>query len=469
MADRIDAVRGLKVPLCAAVLAAIIGLQPAFAASYDQIVDTCKQQLHDQIMACAIAKGLKGDPQAVHDKCGYPLVSQCVVREQARQAAGTPAPAAPKEDTAVVPGGATPVQPTFVAPPRTIADITAILDSEKPDGAKIAARKAAADATPPNGASATKLAEFYHQRSAARALLARNKDALADGQQALDAAKGGVDPLLIHRIQQLIALQYRALGDPKDAIATLDLIVRGSDQPGGRGALINALGNIVRTLVSMGDVSQAGTYQGRLQQRIEEARGSVVPKWRAAYAINGNSWESQADAVRGMVFEARGQYPEAEAAFRRSEAFERATLKDLPKMEFPPTAEQIMQSADGELLSIARNESRQGKLAEAEADARRALLEILKAQGKYSPATPEFIIGLAGILVEQGRYDDAEKLARSALDVQRTTRRRRRRATNRQYPFPARQYPDRRTQGQGRGGRLCATRQGHRTMDTATA
>ena len=38
---------------------------------------------------------------------------------------------------------------TFVAPPRTITDITAILDSEKPDPAKIGASKAEADAADP--------------------------------------------------------------------------------------------------------------------------------------------------------------------------------------------------------------------------------------------------------------------------------------------------------------------------------
>ena len=55
-----------------------------------------------------------------------------------------------------------------------------------------------------------------------------------------------------------------------------------------------------------------------------------------------------------------------------------------------------------------------------EADARRALLSVLAQQGKYAPATPSFIVGLAGILVEQGRYQEAEKLARAALDVDRT-------------------------------------------------
>ena len=36
-----------------------------------------------------------------------------------------------------------------------------------------------------------------------------------------------------------------------------------------------------------------------------------------------------------------GQYPEAEAAYRRSEAFRRAAVKDIPKMQFPPTPEQV--------------------------------------------------------------------------------------------------------------------------------
>ena len=40
-------------------------------------------------------------------------------------------------------------------------------------------------------------------------------------------------------------------------------------------------------------------------------------------------------------------------------------------------------------------------------------------RGKYAPVAPTFIVGLAGILVEQGRYQEAEKLTRVALDVQR--------------------------------------------------
>ena len=40
---------------------------------------------------------------------------------------------------------------------------------------------------------AAKLAQFYYDRGSARALLARNKDALADGLQALAVGKGAIE------------------------------------------------------------------------------------------------------------------------------------------------------------------------------------------------------------------------------------------------------------------------------------
>ncbi len=407
--------------LGAGALAAFLLLQPAFAASHEQIVERCREALHPQVMACAQAKGLRGNPEAVHAQCGVPIVRPCVMREEQKQSAGAPAPAAPKADTPALPAGAAPVQPTFVAPPRAISDITAILDSEKPDEAKIAKRKAEADAALPSNLSGSTLAQFYYDRGNARALLARNKDALADGLQALAVAeKAGVDHVQLVRIRQFVALQYGALGDPKNSIATYEAILREADQPGQRGSLINAGRHVVQTSISMGDVNKASAFAARVQQRIEEARGSPNPKWRATYAIYGRTWEADADAVRALMFEAHGQYAEAEAAYRRSEAFRRAAVADLPHYQVPPPSEEIMQAADLTLLASARNAARQGKLSEAEADARRALLEILKTQGKYTPAAPPFIVGLAGILVEQGRYRDAEKLARSALDVQLT-------------------------------------------------
>jgi hypothetical protein len=54
-------------------------------------------------------------------------------------------------------------QPSFVAPPRTIADITAILDQEKPDAKAAARMRAEADAQPPANAGRGELAKFLYK------------------------------------------------------------------------------------------------------------------------------------------------------------------------------------------------------------------------------------------------------------------------------------------------------------------
>jgi CHAT domain-containing protein len=305
----------------------------------------------------------------------------------------------------------------FVPPPRTITDITTILDGEKPDEAQIAARKANADAKSPDNLSAAGLAQFYYDRGNARALLARNREALADGLQALGAARGTPDYRQSRRIEQFIALQYRALGDLKNAKAMLEKEIREDEEAGAGYGITGAYRSMEEIFISLGELSQAEACARFVEARVQLAH---VSPYAMDYARNGPAFETFGAVARALIFEARGQYPEAEASYRRAEASSREILKDVSKLPFPPPAEQILQGADNTLLRVALNEAKQGRLSEAEADARRALLEILKVRGKYSPWTPKFIIGLAGILVEQGRYEDAEKLARSGLDVQRT-------------------------------------------------
>src|SRR5262245_38846331 len=73
----------------------------------------------------------------------------------------------------------------FVAPPRTIADITSILDQEKPDPAKRIRAEADASAEPPAGADRATLKDFYFRRAQARASIGRLAHAIADCQQAI--------------------------------------------------------------------------------------------------------------------------------------------------------------------------------------------------------------------------------------------------------------------------------------------
>jgi tetratricopeptide (TPR) repeat protein len=79
----------------------------------------------------------------------------------------------------------------------------------------------------------------------------------------------------------------------------------------------------------------------------------------------------------------------------------------------------LEQVADALLLSTARVKSKLGRVAEAEIDARRGLLNRLKATGKYNPQTANFIAALGTLLLEQGRYAEARQLINATLGIYR--------------------------------------------------
>ena len=310
---------------------------------------------------------------------------------------------------------------TFVAPPRTIADVAAILDQEKPDPGATARLTARADMTPPEGASRKVLAEFHYDRASARALLGRLNDSIADAEKAMELGQGAVDYAHPGRFRQLLVIQYSSAGNVTKALALLNAFETDANtRPGGKGPLFATYSSTVKLLLMKGDIAQAEAYLRRSVALIEEARSSPHPGWRRAYPRYRNGWESQVETTRALVFAARGKLQDAEAAYARAEAFARASIKDLPTWEFPPPASQINLMADELVLGMARAKGGQGRFAEAEADIRRVLLSRLREQGKYNPRTPAFIIWLATAVLTQGRYVEAERLIRSALEIQAT-------------------------------------------------
>jgi CHAT domain-containing protein len=406
----------------AAILCSAAG--PGSAATHEQIVDACREAARPTVVACMQSKRGQGEHDARLEQCrqsvGIPFVKACVSREEQKEAAAKPPPSAPVAAAATTPGDAFSLQPTFVPPPRTTADINAILERERPDAEKIAARKAEADAAPPAGAAPAALAQFYYDRASARALLGRNQEALADAQQALEAAKSSGEFQRVTRVMQFIGFRYRALGDLKKHTETFESIVTAAQAQGKRAIAINALVVLARAAFSMGEISQGDAYSRRVEALVQEARGSPNPIWRKSYDIYGRSWEADAAGAKALSEEYHGQYAQAEADHRRAEAFRRASVNDLPKYDYPPPREQILLAAETSLLATARTVAKQGRLSEAEALARKALLDILDQQSRYSPETPAFIVGLASVIVEEGRYKEAEDLAQSALETQRT-------------------------------------------------
>lgn len=145
-----------------AALAWLIPIQPAVSATHDEIVESCRQSVGRPIVQSCLG-GQRGDSAAL-EACrakASPQVRACVIKEEQRIAGGKAAPAAPKAETATQ-GDASLAPTAFVAPPRTIADVTSILEQEKPDAARIEKAKAAADLAPPQGDDTKKLAQFYY-------------------------------------------------------------------------------------------------------------------------------------------------------------------------------------------------------------------------------------------------------------------------------------------------------------------
>jgi CHAT domain-containing protein len=390
----------------------------AFALTKEAAIENCRMKVGKPIvMACM--RGGGGSLEGCREKA-RPQVTACVAAAlnaangRANVAVAVPTEAAPKlAPDAALPAG-------FIAPPRTISDITAILDSEKPDPALIEKLKVAADAKPSGKESRAELSQFYFDRATARSQLGRLADAIVDGNKATEAGRGAIDAYLMGRLSQFLALQYLFAGDPRKALEIYQRELRETNVQGARGYAFSTNRQIVGILVQMGDVAQAEGYLRRSLALIQEARTSGFPGWRTSYEKFGQTWEAEVEFTRAMIFEARGQFTEAEASFRVMEQRKRAGLKAVLESDRPPPISTLLQSIDAAISGEARTKMRLGRLTEAEVDARRALLSRLKDTGKYNIATTRYIVSLADILVEQGRYKEAEQLTRVAIDIDRT-------------------------------------------------
>lgn len=204
---------------------------PALALTKEAAVESCRGSIGKPfVQGCVRSLGGRksGDFEANLAACRakiVPKVHDCVVAAmnaangRANVAVGVPTEAEPAAPANALPVG-------FVAPPRTIADITAILDSEKPDVKKLEQLKSDADDQPTGKESRGDLAEFYLDRGNARAQLGRLADAIADANKAVEAGKGAVSMSRMGRMLQLAAMEYALAGDPKKALEIMQRVSR---------------------------------------------------------------------------------------------------------------------------------------------------------------------------------------------------------------------------------------------------
>ena len=186
------------------------------------------------------------------------------------------------------------------------------------------------------------------------------------------------------------------MGDPKKALQVLLKSAQLFNVKGGKGFLFNIQRNAVDRYIQLGDFNQAEVYVRKSQALIQEARG-----WPSYAGFRRASWECDVEYARARLYEARGQFREAEASFKRVETLQLETVRLVSTYEgLPPPRDQMIRAVDFAIASQGCMKARQGRIAEGEADVRRALLSRLKATGKYNLQTANYIGNLANMLVE---------------------------------------------------------------------
>jgi CHAT domain-containing protein len=280
---------------------------------------------------------------------------------------------------------------SFVPPPRTSNDLVAMLDAWTITEFAFGNRT---DAHPPNTTDRAAL-EFYFQRAVAAREIGRSGQELDDLTKA-SAIKTAwqipfVNPWLLRRYSALTEL-YAKLGDLKAAEAALTDFLFEADRRYGWS--------------NLGDY-----YHGDLNASGPPPRVRFEP------------WLIQAQAA---VFEAKGESAEAEALYRKliaaasvSKFAEESWLVQLRL----PYWQRLLEEKDGETwqeqlhAQFALNLLHQGRLLEAENESRAAVLGMLAKRGRNSLQTALMLGRLSAVLLEQGRYQESERLARASLST----------------------------------------------------
>jgi CHAT domain-containing protein len=355
-------------------------------------LEACREQASPKVKACVQSAMAASRPKA--DLFDPAKVSKSKPEEAAA-------------DAAVVANMA-PVG--LVAPPRTISDITAILDQQKPDAGRIAELTATADAQVPDGLKGAQLADFHYKRAQARVLLGRSEDALADAEVAVNNMQGSDYVNVGSRYEQLLLQRLRDAGQHKRANALITKQMTAfANQAKGRLFGLNyilALGQIRN-----GDINAAENYAARNRTLLAEAR-----RW-PNFQIYGTNWQATVEDGSARVAESRGRYADAESGYRNAALFYTASVKTLPQWQSKPPEGQIERLADWALALEGRVKVRQGHVGEGEADVRRALLSRLSKSGKFHADTAGVLGVLVYVIQEQGRYQEAEQLQRQVIDI----------------------------------------------------
>jgi len=305
----------------------------------------------------------------------------------------------------------------FTPPPRTISDITAILDQHKPDAAAAAAARAKADSQPSSGLAPTELAKFYYDRGIAAGDIGRADQWMADLGKAVEIARP-IDDVYLPIYLNFYAKALLRGGRLKDSLTIRqEHIAVIEKRQSNTGQLFSTYMFLTSAASGLGDIDAAGQWVRRGERLLLDAR-----QWRRGLMWNyyGEFYQATVFSAKAILARDTGRMTDAEQLFRQAAAnwvIAERKLPQVPSSLSPPppgswsTGEPLMYA------HMSRPLIGQGRVVEAEVEARRGLLALLKLRGRYSSETAEAILALTNVLLEQGRYAEAAKLAAANIEI----------------------------------------------------
>ena len=298
---------------------------------------------------------------------------------------------------------------TFIPPPRTINDITAILDQQKQaDPEAVAQAHAAANAETPPGAKGAVLAKFLWKRSLAAGKIGYVERQISDLKEAIKVL-GKSNWEARQDILADLASAEGTIGNFADSIRHREEFVAAI--PASRPSFgLGRTSVLAMAYARSGNLEAADGLVARVERRIAQAHSETRRKWRRIWMIT-LYW------AKGDIAKMRGRYAEAETMYRAALDASEAELRINPNSKhnrkFGASTNESSRSKLALILA------RQGRLLEAEIVARKVLIDTLARIGRYSAVSAGRLLVLTAVISEQGRHAEAEKLARAVIDIYR--------------------------------------------------
>ncbi len=301
---------------------------------------------------------------------------------------------------------------TFTPPPRTINDITLVLAQEKPKDLEAFKRaRALADSGPPVTTHELKLAKFYFERAQTAHEVGRANQEIEDYRL---AAKYGEKSGFMCQTNALMGLSTAEVrgGNWSQAIQVGEKVL---SQETKANRLANWNSVLAWMYAKIGDLDSARKALDRAEMSKNMTTGwtNFPKKWR-------DLMNSAIASGRAAYLDALGRLSEAEVQHikavklwqphKSASPWECGTAKVFPRLY------------NWKVSDLADNLRRQGRLVEAEFQARKAVRGALQSHGLYSAHTAMMVSRLNKVIFEQGRFKEAEILARANLDVYRKSR-----------------------------------------------